>query len=237
MRALTAASAFLAAGAAGAAGVSLARTYLGSRRPNAACWAASCLFFALASLALATGAVVGWSPWLFRAYYLAGGVLTVPWMAVGAAWLFGPKRAASVATIVLIAFSALAAIVTSAAVVQISGAGTAPAHATILESAPTVRALARIANAAGTIGAIVLFVHIGRSFRRKGVLLGRARGSTRIAAGVGMAAVGGVLAGIELPALHAPSLAVAGVLMFIGFRRWARTPTALPASEHGALTR
>src|SRR5206468_9165509 len=34
----------------------------------------------------------GWSPALFRTYYLAGGVLTVAYLGAGSAWLLLPKR-------------------------------------------------------------------------------------------------------------------------------------------------
>jgi membrane protein implicated in regulation of membrane protease activity len=43
-----------------------------------------------ASEAIAQGA--GWSPSLFRTYYLCGGVLTVAWLGAGSAWLQLPRR-------------------------------------------------------------------------------------------------------------------------------------------------
>ncbi len=46
-------------------------------------WAVALAMFALAAGALAYGALVGWSSGPFRFYYLFGGVLTVPWLALG----------------------------------------------------------------------------------------------------------------------------------------------------------
>ena len=37
----------------------------------------------------------GWTPGLFRAYYLCGGVLTVAYLGAGSAWLKLPRRAAA----------------------------------------------------------------------------------------------------------------------------------------------
>jgi MFS family permease len=46
-------------------------------------WGAALTMFCLAALGLASGELAGWSPFWFRIYYLFGGVLTVPWLAMG----------------------------------------------------------------------------------------------------------------------------------------------------------
>jgi hypothetical protein len=57
-----------------------------------ALWAAGFALFAAAAAAEAVAERTGWSPGLFRLYYLAGGVLTVPYLGAGSAWLILPRR-------------------------------------------------------------------------------------------------------------------------------------------------
>src|SRR5512133_23191 len=74
----------------------LARSF--SQRPagQKAPWAAGFGFFAVATVCEAVGQRVGWSPALFRSYYLAGGVLTVAYLGAGSAWLLLRPRARDV---------------------------------------------------------------------------------------------------------------------------------------------
>jgi len=57
-----------------------------------ALWAAGFTLFAVAATCEALAQRAGWSPSLFRTYYLAGGVLTVAYLGAGSAWLLLPKR-------------------------------------------------------------------------------------------------------------------------------------------------
>jgi hypothetical protein len=61
-----------------------------------ALWASGFAFFAIATICEAVGQRVGWTPALFRAYYLAGGVLTVAYLGAGSAWLLLRPRARDV---------------------------------------------------------------------------------------------------------------------------------------------
>jgi cbb3-type cytochrome oxidase subunit 1 len=71
----------------------LMRSFL--RRPGGqkALWAAGFILFAVAAASEALAQRAGWSPGLFRTYYLAGGVLTVAYLGSGSAWLLLPRRA------------------------------------------------------------------------------------------------------------------------------------------------
>ncbi|MFN2557462.1 MAG: hypothetical protein ABR592_11460 [Nitriliruptorales bacterium] len=65
-------------------GTLVRRYYLRGRTNRALLyWAVALTLFALAAGGLAYGALVGWSSGPFRFYYLFGGVLTVPWLALG----------------------------------------------------------------------------------------------------------------------------------------------------------
>ena len=64
------------------------------RRPSGekALWAAGFVLFGIAAACEAASQRAGWSPGLFRTYYLAGGVLTVAYLGAGSAWLLLPRR-------------------------------------------------------------------------------------------------------------------------------------------------
>lgn len=93
----------------------LLRSFL--RRPGGqkALWCLGFTLFAVAAAAEAAAQRAGWSPGLFRVYYLAGGVLTVACLGSGSAWLLLPRRGrdillgalvvASVAAIVAVALA------------------------------------------------------------------------------------------------------------------------------------
>ncbi len=68
------------------------------RRPagQKALWAAGFALFAAAAASEALAQRTGWSPALFRTYYLAGGVLTVAYLGAGSAWLLLPRHARDV---------------------------------------------------------------------------------------------------------------------------------------------
>src|SRR5262249_45927778 len=88
------------AAAAIAALVSLAATAVVAQRPVARpatrapmlAWLIGFALFSIAELALWYGAASGWTPAAFRIYYLAGGILVVPYLAVGELLLIAPGR-------------------------------------------------------------------------------------------------------------------------------------------------
>jgi hypothetical protein len=70
----------------------LGRSFLQRPAGQKALWAAGFACFTVATVCEAVGQRAGWSPALFRAYYLAGGVLTVGFLGAGSAWLLLPRR-------------------------------------------------------------------------------------------------------------------------------------------------
>jgi hypothetical protein len=220
---ITLLSAVLATLAAGAASIAMGLEYARSRRPHAACWTISLALFSLASAILAVGEVVGWSPWLFRLYYMVGAVLVVPWMTLGAVWLFGPIRLARVGVWMTIglSFAVVAVSLLSSPKVPTDSL---PELKDALESAKAARGLAMLANAGGTPVAIFLLLRAASTYRRKRVLPNKASGAIIVSIGIAAAAVGGMLAVVVSVTYLAPSLAVGAVLMLAGFRRWSQTP-------------
>ncbi|HEX6703016.1 MAG TPA: hypothetical protein VF101_19990, partial [Gaiellaceae bacterium] len=74
----------------------LLRSYRARPAGQKAFWAAGFALFAAAAACEAAAQRVGWSPGLFRAYYLCGGVLTVAYLGAGSAWLKLRPRARDV---------------------------------------------------------------------------------------------------------------------------------------------
>ncbi len=74
----------------------LALQYKARRRPHALAWAMSLALFGLAAMAvgIGTGIGAGWSPAVFRLYWIAGALLNVPLLATGQLLLSDPKRSA-----------------------------------------------------------------------------------------------------------------------------------------------
>ena len=98
--------------AAGAAALAVAfciatwERWLLRRRRHELAWSASFACYAIASFALAIGVAGGWNGLVFRTFYAAGAVATVPILATGTAYLhFGRKTGDVVAavTVVLVA--------------------------------------------------------------------------------------------------------------------------------------
>jgi hypothetical protein len=85
------------------------------------------LAVAAASEAVAQGS--GWTPALFRSYYLTGGVLAVGYLGAGAAWLHLPRRARD----------ALAGALAVATVAAVASVLLAPVHAETLAATPSGR--------------------------------------------------------------------------------------------------
>jgi len=90
------------------------------RRPagQKALWLLGFLLFAVATSSEAVAQRAGWSPSLFRAYYLAGGVLTVAYLGAGSAWLLLPRRARDVLVGALVVATAAAAVTVALAPVD-----------------------------------------------------------------------------------------------------------------------
>ncbi|MEZ5265024.1 MAG: hypothetical protein R2755_25320 [Acidimicrobiales bacterium] len=83
--------------------------WLRRRRPYDAAWTAAMACFAIGAAAFFGATAVGWNAALFRIFYLFGGVLTVPVLALGTFYLLADRRLAdriALATALLGAFAA-----------------------------------------------------------------------------------------------------------------------------------
>jgi hypothetical protein len=111
--------------AAGATLVSLAfacstfERWLVGRRRHELAWSVSLLMFALGSAALWAGAALGWEAWSFRTFYLFGGILNVPFLALGTVYLLAGPRIGDRVGVVLCLVGAFAAGVVAVAPLRV----------------------------------------------------------------------------------------------------------------------
>jgi hypothetical protein len=66
--------------------------WLANRRRHEAAWTVSLLLFAAGSASLWVGAAIGWGEWSFKAFYLFGAILNVPFLALGTVELLAGER-------------------------------------------------------------------------------------------------------------------------------------------------
>lgn len=69
-------------------------------------WGIGLSFYALGTAMEAAFGLFGWSPWIFRAYYLSGAVLTAAWLGQGTIFLLG-KRWLPTASLVVLSLATL----------------------------------------------------------------------------------------------------------------------------------
>jgi hypothetical protein len=204
----------------------LASSFL--RRPagQKAFWAAGFACFAVAAACEAAAQRAGWSEGLFKAYYAAGGVLTVALLGAGSAWLLLKRRARDLMLGALLV--AMAAAVVAVAIAPVdpgtlaAASGARPPSNSALQGHAFLWAIAL--NSFGT-----LFL-IGGSLL---AILRRQRIRTNLWIGTG-ALVVGLATGMSRAGTY--SFVYAGELigislMFFGFRFAATPPPkAAPAS-------
>ncbi len=178
--------------------VRMARDYVRRPRPHAAVWAAAFATYAVATAALGWATMFGWTPAIFRVFYLFGAIVNVPLLAVGSVYLvFGDAKgraAATVASIVII----LGAFAVFLAPVDVAELGTAtPAGSDVYAKTfnagsadlPGPRLFAGVAGGVGAIVVVGLAVASAVKWWRKNPRL--AKGNVLIATGTLIPAFGG----------------------------------------------
>jgi hypothetical protein len=178
-------------------------------------WSVALAQFAIASAAIVWGIAAGWTPLVYKAFYLFGAVLNVAWLALGTIWLEAPRKAAAVVNVLFI-LAATAACVLVMSAKLLPGAQAAldaralPAPADVMPDVP--RLLSRIYSSAGSM--IVLFGLLSALARRR-----RPLGMALLAAGVLIAGVGSTMARAGRVEFFSISLAAGIAVMYLGFLR------------------
>lgn len=215
---------------------SLARQFLARRRSYQAIWAAALLMYAIASGAVALGALDGWTSAEFRVYWSLGAVLNVPFLAQGELDLLVRNRWVRSILCVLLAFVTAYTIARVRTAAVDAGALTEdlPSGKDVFGDGTPAQQLPTLIS----IPAYVILVGgtVWSAWRMRGrpELHDRFRGTLLIAIGASVVAVAGsafAAAGLLLPF----SLAIlAGIaVMFWGFHRASRA-AARPAERTSA---
>ena len=207
-----------------------------SKAPHQGAWTFALALFALASAALATAASTGWDRGTFRAFYLLGAVLNVPWLALGTIYLLGGRKWGDRVRTGLVLFTGFAIGVMLAA----------PIHGAIARDGGI------LAGAGSGVGAIVVFggaLYSAIRFARRrvpgtGSLAG---GNALIALGTLVLSSGGLLQGaVGQDEGFTISLAAGIVVVYAGFVVASSRPRpaagadeserrrSLPANERGS---
>ncbi|HVT76376.1 MAG TPA: hypothetical protein VHD87_05045 [Acidimicrobiales bacterium] len=149
----------LAAGAAALAAAFCVATWerwLLKRRRHELAWSASFACYALASLALALGVAGGWNGFVFRLFYAAGAVATVPILAIGTIYLHYGRRVGDVVaavTVVLVAVGVGVVMASPFVHPLVSGANAIPQGSKLFGAGP--RIFAAVGSGVGATAVIV----------------------------------------------------------------------------------
>lgn len=190
-----------------------------TRAPHQGAWTIALACFALASAALATGASTGWDTGTFRAFYLLGAIVNVPWLALGTIYLLGSRRVGNGIRVALLLFTGLATgVMLACTVTQPIDPDTIPVGKEHLPVLP--RVLAGVGSGLGAVvvlgGAVWSAV---RFARQRGPGTRRlATGNTLIALGTLILSSGGLLQGVVgHDEAFAISLAAGIAVIYAGF--------------------
>jgi hypothetical protein len=189
-------------------------------RPAFAAWTAGLLIFAAAAGCQAIGEHSGFNAPLFRAFYLLGGVLGVIWLSMGTLFLLAPRRAAAMATLVLVVVTLVLAV--DAAVVSVDESRLATAAGVLGDAIPHGAPLHVGAVVLNILGTLILVGGSGWSAYR---LVRDHGGADRVVCNVLLTAGAFVIAaGFSAAKLAGASLDTLGVyeavgiaVMFAGF--------------------
>lgn len=207
--------ALIAALAATAFSADLWVSYRSRPRPHVTAYGIGMTMFAIATWAFFVGLTFGWTGSVYRAFYLFGAVLNIPYLALGSMFLVVGRRSGNVMAIALGAFTAIATTLTT----TVPFANPLPASGVpdkIFAPGFGPQLFAIIGGAMGaTILVVLAVVSIVRFWRKSRHLVW---GNFLIVAGTFAAASGGTGLALGEGSAFALSLLVAVTLIWAGYR-------------------
>jgi hypothetical protein len=221
--------------------VELGRGFLAGRRPSHAAWAIALVMYSGASVALMLGVLGGWTTAEYRAFWLLGAVLNVPYLALGEGFLLVRRRLVVDGALVVVVFATAFALhrVRTAQIDPAALVADLPRGSEVFAPDPFVLTLARAYSytaygllVAGTLWSAWRMRAMAERRHRFAGTLAIALGATVVAGGSAFAAAG------SLPGF-AITIAVGVSVMFWGFVRASRplggpAPTPEPAPAPAA---
>ncbi len=187
------------------------------RRPHEAAWSAAMLLYAGASAALALGVLGPFSPIEFRLYWLLGAVLSVPYLALGEAYLLVRDRriAHAVAAVVVVASAWAAWVVLAAAVDPAALAHRFPLGREVFGDGTLSHRLAQLYSYPAYVYLVAGALVSARRMRGRPELRNRFQGTLLIAVGATLAAVGsGIGAGFGNFAVFSAGIASGAAVLY-----------------------
>jgi hypothetical protein len=210
------------------------RRFFGKGGTHLLIWGLGAVMYGIGSLCESLYGAFGWSPLVFRLWYLFGAVLVAAWLGQGTVFLLA-RRSVALATLgVLAAASIYAAVRVFTAGLDptllgpsAGGSGELSGYAI---ATPGVRLLTPFFNTYGTLALVGGALWSALALRRKRILPQRVVGATLVAVGALLPALGGALSRARLPyVLYLGELAGI-VLILLGFLR----ATTAPSTGGGA---
>lgn len=211
----------------------VARQFARRRKPHQLLWAVAMFFFAAGVAAQFLAEVGGWSPLIYRVWYLSGAILTAAYLGQGTVYLQARRPLAHATMALLLGASLYALAAVWRAPVDVNAA----LHGPSVSGAgmpPQVRLLTPFFNIYGTVALVVGAARSSWYFLWSGGDNGRALGTGLIATGSLIIATGGTLTRFSVPeALYVSEFAGA-LAIYLGFVLTSR-PSAPPALTREAL--
>jgi hypothetical protein len=202
--------------------VSLGRRFARNPRIHLAMWCVALVMYAVASLAVAAGAAVGWSRTLFEVYWILGAVLNVPLLAAGEVHLLrrGPVLDLIVWVVLGFVVPFTLAVTRGAEPIASALAEQLPSGKEVFGDGTTAYRLPQLVSIPSYLILVLGAVWSAWRMRGRPELRARFTGTLLVAAGATItAAAGSAFAAVgNLPAFSLSLLAGVAV-MFVGFRR------------------
>ncbi|HZN16385.1 MAG TPA: hypothetical protein VFB78_19125 [Acidimicrobiales bacterium] len=211
--------------------LSLYERWLANRHAHELAWTVAMAMFAVASGALAAGAAVGWSPVLFRTFYLFGAVANVPILALGTVFLLARwETARRIGQVVVVAVAVAAGVIIAAPLRGALPRDHLAQGSDVFGVLP--RVLAAVASAGGAL--VVFGGALWSALRQRRLVIA----NTLIALGTAVTGASGVLNSVaDAMTGFAVTLVIGVTLIFVGFLVSATaTSGAAPSRPSSAAT-
>lgn len=220
--------AVVAGAAATAFTLDLLADYRRRPRPHVAAYAAGIGMFAIATVALAVALATGWTSASYRAFFLFGAVLNIPFLALGSMFLVVGPRAGHTMTILLAGFAAISTTLVTTVPFErpLPRSGVRPDVFPPIDAGFGPRLLAAIGGGTGaTILIVLALVSLVRFWNRNRRIVW---GNGLIVAGTLAASWGGTGLALGEDAGFVVSLLVTSILLWLGYRTTRGSRTAEP---------
>lgn len=199
------------------------RRYLVRRGLHLLLWAIGMVFYGIGGFCEAYYGFLGWSPLVFRLWYLFGAILVAAWLGQGTVYLLAKPRVAQIC-MALLGVASLYAVARVFTAQIDPGLMTSSLHTGSELSGhaivtPGVRTLTPFFNLYGTVTLVGGALYSAFIFWRKRILLHRAIGNVLIAAGAILPAFGGTFSRFGIPGALYISELLGTILLFLGFLR------------------